>query len=53
VHRHGKVIDAIGSVRAKSVEVDPASSYLFDMINRSPFRYFKTSPEIIRLAMMM
>ena len=42
-----------GTVRAKSVEAGRVSNWRRGMIKRSPFRYFKTSPEIIRLAVMM
>jgi putative transposase len=42
-----------GTVRAKSVEAGRVSNWRRGMTKRSPFRYFKTSPEIIRLAVMM
>jgi putative transposase len=42
-----------GTVRAKSVEAGRVSNWRRGMIKRSPFRYFKTSPEVIRLAAMM
>src|SRR4028119_2310251 len=35
------------------LEQGRASAALFRMTQRSPFRYFRTSPEIIRLAVMM
>ena len=43
----------IGVVRAKSVEAKAPLPYPLRMRNKNPFRYFKTSPEIIRLAVMM
>jgi hypothetical protein len=43
----------LGTVRAKSVEAGRVSNWRRGMTKRSPFRYFKTSPEIIRLAVMM
>ena len=46
-------ISALGTVRAKSVEAGWAGNWRLGMTNRSPFRYFKTSPEIIRLTVMM
>jgi hypothetical protein len=42
-----------GTVRAKSVEAGRVENLRRGMTKRSPFRYFKTSPEIIRLAAMM
>ena len=42
-----------GSVREKLVEAGRAVSYRLAMTKPSPFRYFKTSPEIIRLAVML
>jgi hypothetical protein len=42
-----------GTVRAKSVEAGRVSTQLLWRTKRSPFRYFKTIPEIIRLAVMM
>jgi transposase-like protein len=42
-----------GTVRAKSAEAGRVSNWRRGMTKRSPFRYFKTSPEIIRLAVMM
>ena len=42
-----------GSVRRNWLEAGRASAKPFEMTNRSPFRYFKTSPEIIRLAVML
>ena len=44
---------ANGTVRAKLVEAGRASLWLRKMTKRSPFRYFKTSPEVIRMAVMM
>ena len=38
--------------RALSEQTDLAA-YPREMTQRSPFRYFKTSPEIIRLAVML
>lgn len=31
----------------------PEHGYRFEMTKRTPFRYFKTSPEVIRLAVML
>jgi len=42
-----------GTVRQNPLGADSAVSQLRRMTKRSPFRYFKTSPEIIRLAVMM
>jgi hypothetical protein len=42
-----------GTVRGPLLEVGRAATKPFFMTKRSPFRYFKTSPEIIRLAVMM
>jgi hypothetical protein len=42
-----------GTVRGNLVEPGRARVYLRGMTKRSPFRYFKTSPEIIRLAVML
>jgi putative transposase len=42
-----------GSVRANWLEVDMANLYRRWMTKYSPFRYFKTSPEVIRLVVMM
>jgi len=42
-----------GSVRRNGLEAVTASGEPFGMIQRYPFRYFKTSPEIIRLAVML
>lgn len=43
----------VGCVRAKSLEAGRAVSYLPKMTKLDPFRYFKTSREIIRLAVML
>ena len=43
----------MGTVRAKSVEAGRVSNWRYGMTKRSPFRYFKTSSEVIRLAVMM
>jgi len=40
----------IGTVRQNELETGWAVSYPLRMTKHSPFRYFKTSPEIIRLA---
>jgi len=42
-----------GTVRRKRFEVCKWATKLSGVTKRSPFRYFKTSPEIIRLAVMM
>jgi hypothetical protein len=42
-----------GPVRGNLVEPGRAGVYRSAMTKRSPFRYFKTSPEIIRLTVMM
>ena len=42
-----------GLVRAKLVERGRAVAYRSRMTRRSPFKYFKTSPAIIRLAVML
>ena len=42
-----------GVVRPKSVEAKAPLPYPGRMRKKNPFRYFKTSPEIIRLAVMM
>lgn len=42
-----------GTVRANWLEISIAPVQLGRMTKPSPFRYFKTSPEIIRLAVMM
>ena len=42
-----------GFVRKKLVETDMASKQVRGMTERSPVRYFKTSPEIIRLAVVL
>jgi hypothetical protein len=39
-----------GSVRRNGLEAVTASGEPFGMIQRYPFHYFKTSPEIIRLS---
>ena len=41
------------AVRGNSLEVGRSVIQRLTMPRRSPFRYFKTSPEIIRLAVMM
>jgi len=43
----------IGGVKAIRLERVRAASQRHCMSRRSPFRYFRTSPEIIRLAVMM
>ena len=45
--------DPAGTVRRKSLVEDSLSFYSPEMIKKNPFRYFKTSPEVIRLAVMM
>jgi putative transposase len=48
------IVDAAqGGVRATRLEPSEEPATLSSMIQRSPFRYFRTSPEIIRLAVMM
>ena len=47
------VLNRTGSVRENLVEASRAVSYRLVMTKPSPFRYFKTSPEIIRLAVML
>ena len=47
------IIAATGSVRQKFLEVGRAVAYWSRMTRPSPFRYFKTSLEIIRLAVML
>ena len=42
-----------GTVRSKWLEPCRAAALRQGIIKRSPLRYFKTSPEIIRLAVMM
>jgi len=42
-----------GFVRANGLKADRAVTYFRWMTKRSLFRYFRTSPEIIRLAVMM
>ena len=42
-----------GSVRQNELETEQAVSYSLRMTKHSPFRYFKTSPEVIRLAVML
>jgi hypothetical protein len=42
-----------GTVRGNRLEAGRAVAYRCRMTKRSPFRYFKTSPEIIRLAVML
>ena len=41
------------AVRLNLVEAGRVSLQRFKMTKRSPFRYFKTSPEIIRLGAML
>ena len=43
----------IGNVRQNELETGAAALYPRRMTKRSPFRSFKTSPEIIRLAVML
>ena len=43
----------MGAVRRTILEASRTVFYPEEMTQRSPFRYFKTSPEIIRLAVMM
>ena len=45
--------DGYGIVRGKPVEVQTTLPYPRRMRKPNPFRYFKTSLEIIRLAVMM
>ncbi len=42
-----------GSFRGNLVESGRADKLLFGMIKHSAFRYIKTSPDIIRLAVML
>jgi len=42
-----------GTVRRNELEMGQAALYHRRMTKHSPFRYFKTSPEIIRLAVML
>ena len=42
-----------GLVRTNRLEPGMAGFWPAEMTKRSPFRYFKTSPEIIRLAVIM
>ncbi len=42
-----------GTVRAIQLERGRGPATLHGMTQRSPFRYFKTSPEVIRLAVML
>ena len=44
---------AVHTIRAIPLEAGCRPPYPRSMSRRSPFRYFKTSPEIIRLAVMM
>ena len=44
---------AEGTVRRKFIEANKALASSRRMTKRSPFRCFKTSPEIIRLAVML
>ena len=46
-------IGRLGPVRANHLEAEQRAGYPRGMTQRSPFRYFKTSPEIIRLAVLM
>jgi len=43
----------VGTVRADWLVPGKTAAQLFEMIKPSPFRYFRTSPEIIRLELMM
>ena len=43
----------IGIVRQNELETGRVALYPLRMTKHSPFRYFKTSPEIIRLAVML
>ena len=43
----------IGNVRQNELETGRAALYPRRMTKHPPFRYFKTSPEIIRLAVML
>ena len=51
--RSGETRPRDGSVRRNWLEPGRVDTYLRRMPKRSPFRYFKTNPEIIRLAVMM
>ena len=42
-----------GTVRRNNLEVAGAGIWFCNMPRHSPFRYFKTSPEIIRLAVLL
>lgn len=53
VQKADLVIAHDGTVRQMQLELGRAAHYLPLMTRRSPFRYFKTSPEIIRLAVML
>ena len=50
--RRGREMASGVSVKVTGLEARRGSGSLA-MIKQSPFRYFKTSPEIIRLAVMM
>ena len=43
----------VGTFRQNQLETGRAGLYLPDMTKSDPFRYFKTSREIIRLAVML
>jgi len=43
----------IGIVRQNELETGREALYPLRMTKHSPFRYFKTSPEIIHLAVML
>jgi len=47
------MIAAKGTVRQNELETGKAALYPRRRTKHSPFRYFKTSPEIIRLAVML
>ncbi len=42
-----------GAVKGNQLEPGRAVSWPLAVSNRSPFKYFRTSPEIIRLAVML
>lgn len=49
----GPEIGSAGNVRGNWLEDMRSLRYFPDITQRSPFRYFKTSPVIIRLAVML
>ncbi len=53
VLRLREIIHGNGSVRRSWLEPGRGPTTLRGMTQRSPFRYFKTSPEVIRLAVML